>query len=238
MRADRSLLFFAFLLITSGTLSAQAPVDSTFSLFFNGGLSGTHANDPHIDRWLTKYGYPAEPHVPTSLHIEVGAMPVRSRLLYDIRVSVINSGNNLTSFNLLAGVYAAIIKKKDLMLLAGAGIGFHRDIIALNGDMPPEYKQLASRYARPVGLRRGGLILEPSFRVFWFPLTINKLQLGLFASAGLDTDFNSRWRLGYFDNSQGKPSHFKKLTKPNDQQRVTEYGLAYNGGLSLRLLLF
>ena len=223
--------------MASGPLFAQAPTDSTFSLFFNGGLSFTHANDPHINRWLTKYGYPTEPHVPSSLHFEIGAMPVHSRLMYDIRVSVINSGNNLTSFNLLAGIYKAIIKERNFMLLAGAGIGYHRDIIALNGNMPVEYTQLAARYKKPLGLRRGGLILEPALRALWFPLSINKLQLGLFAATGVDMDFNSRWRLGYFDNSQGKSSHFKRLTKPTDQQRVSEYGLSYSAGLSFRLHL-
>jgi hypothetical protein len=233
----RAFVFFGFLLMVSGSLFGQAPADSSFSLFFNGGLSFTHANDPHINRWLTKYGYPTEPHVPSSLHFEAGAMPVNARQMYNIRVSVINSGKNLTSFNLLAGVYTALIKEKGFMLLAGAGIGFHRDILSLNGDMPAEYKQLASRYHKPLGLRRGGLILEPALRAFWFPLTINKLQLGLFASTGLDMDFNSRWRLGYFDNSQGKASHFRRLTKPSDQLRVSEYGLAYSGGLSIRLHL-
>ena len=72
-------------------------------------------------------------------------------------------------------------KGSNFLLLASAGMGFHRDIIALNGNMPPEYKQL-----------------------------------------------------GYFDNSQGKASHFKRLTKPSDQQRVSEYGLAYNAGQTFR----
>ena len=221
----------------STRLFSQAPADSTFSLLFNGGLSFTHANDPHINRWLAKYGYPTEPHIPSSLHFEISAMPMNSRQMYSVRVSVINSGKNLTSFNLLMGVYTALVKDHSFLLLAGAGVGFHRDIIALNGDMPPEYRQLATQYHRPLGLRRGGLIVEPALRAFWFPVSIHQLQLGLFASAGVDMDFNSRWRLGYFDNSQGKASHFKRLIKPTDQQRVSEYGLAYNAGLTVRLHL-
>lgn len=233
----RRAVILSLLLVVSTHLFSQAPVDSTFSLLFNGGLSFTHANDPHINRWLAKYGYPTEPHVPTSLHFELSAMPVNSRQMYDVRISVINSGKNLTSFNLLLGVYTALIKDRSFMLLAGAGVGFHRDIISLNGDMPAEYKQLAVRYNRPLGLRRGGLILEPALRAFWFPVSIHALQIGFFAGAGVDMDFNSRWRLGYFDNSQGKSSHFKRLIKPADQQRVSEYGLAYNAGLSFRLHL-
>lgn len=232
----RSAFLFCILLVLSTRLFSQTP-DSTFSLLFNGGLSFTHANDPHINRWLAKYGYPTEPHVPSSLHFELSAMPVDSRQMYVVRVSTINSGKNLTSFNLLVGMYTALVKHRSFLLLAGAGVGFHRDIIALNGDMPPEYKQLATRYNKPLGLRRGGLIVEPALRAFWFPIRINKLQLGFFASAGVDMDFNSRWRLGYFDNSKGGSSHFKRLTKPADQQRVSEYGLAYNAGLSFRLHL-
>ena len=233
----RFAVLFSILFLASTRVFAQAPVDSTFSLMFNGGLSFTHANDPHINRWLAKYGYPTEPHVPTSLHFELSAMPVNSRQMYSVRVSVINSGKNLTSFNLLLGMYTALIKDPKFLLMAGAGVGFHRDIIALNGDMPPEYKQLAARYNKPLGLRRGGCLIEPALRAFWFPVNIHQLQLGLFAGVGVDMDFNSRWRLGYFDNSKGKASHFKRLTKPSDQQRVSEYGLAYNAGLSLRLHL-
>jgi hypothetical protein len=233
----RSFYILAILLTASGPLFSQAPVDSTFSLLFNGGLSFTHANDPHINKWLAKYGYPTEPHIPSSLHFELSAIPANSRLMYDVRVSAINSGKNLTSFNLLIGLYTALIKKHNFLLLAGAGVGLHRDIIALNGDMPAEYKQFAVRYNKPLGLRRGGLILEPALRAFWFPLNIGQMQVGVFGSVGADMDFNSHWRLGYFDNSQGKYSHFRRLTKPTDQKRVSEYGLAYNTGLSLRLNL-
>lgn len=233
----RSFYILAIFLTASGPLFSQAPVDSTFSLMFNGGLSFTHANDPHINRWLAKYGYPTEPHVPSSLHFEISAMPVGSRQMYDVRVSTINSGKNLTSFNLLAGLYTTLIRKHSFLLLAGAGVGFHRDIISLNGQLPPEYAELAARYNKPMGLRRGGLILEPALRAFWFPLSVGKLQVGLFSSIGVDMDFNSQWRLGYFDNSQGHYSRFKRLIKPSDQKRVSEYGLAYNLGLSFRLHL-
>lgn len=233
----RRAFFFSVVLMVSAHLFAQAPVDSTFSLLFNGGLSFTHANDPHINRWLAKYGYPTEPHVPSSLHFEISAMPVGSHQMYDVRVSTINSGKNLTSFNLLVGVYTTLIRAHNFLLLAGGGIGFHRDIISLNGDMPAEYRQYAARYNKPLGIRRGGLIMEPGLRAFWFPIHIDKLQIGLFASVGADIDFNSRWRLGYFDNSQGRASHFKRLSKPTDQRRVSEYGLAYNTGLSFRVHL-
>src|SRR5258707_8246540 len=120
----RRFYILAILLTASGRLFSQAPVDSTFSLLFNGGLSFTHANDPHINRWLAKYGYPTEPHVPSSLHFEISAMPVNSRQMYIVRVSTINSGKNLTSFNLLIGMYTALVKDRSFLLLIGAGLGF------------------------------------------------------------------------------------------------------------------
>src|ERR1700730_14376568 len=116
MKLCGSLLFL--LLATAGTAFSQAPPthahheDSSFSLLINTGLSFTHANDPHINRWLQKYGYPTEPHVPSSFNFELAAMPAASRLLYSIRLSAINSGRNLSSFNVLAGLYASLVKTR------------------------------------------------------------------------------------------------------------------------------
>ena len=71
------LLVLALLAATFSAFS-QVRRDSSFSLLFNSGMSFTHANDPHINRWLEKYGYPAEPHVPTSCNFEVAAIPAAS----------------------------------------------------------------------------------------------------------------------------------------------------------------
>ena len=68
------------LLLPAGSAYAQRGSDSTFSLFFNSSLSFNHANDPHINRWLKEYGYPVEPHVPTSLSFEAAAMPANSEV--------------------------------------------------------------------------------------------------------------------------------------------------------------
>ncbi|MHA4810199.1 hypothetical protein ACX0G9_18950, partial [Flavitalea flava] len=94
-------LFFLALLLTPMLVFSQAQRDSTFSILINSGISFTHANDPHINRWLTKYGYPSEPRVPSSLNFEIAAIPQSSRYLYSIKVSTINSGKNLSSFNIL-----------------------------------------------------------------------------------------------------------------------------------------
>lgn len=230
-------LLFVIFLAAPGIVYSQAPKDSAFSLLINNSISFTHANDPHLNRWLAKYGYPRESHVPASLNIEVAAIPVASRLMYSLKLSTIISGKNLSSFNLLAGLYYTILKNKNLLLLAGLGAGYHRDIISLNGNLPPDYRQLAAQYNRQLSLRRAGLFVEPAFRAFWFPLHYRGWQLGLFGGLGFDMDFNSQWRLGYYDNRHGVSNHFIKLKKPSDQQRVSEYGVAYNGGISLHFHL-
>lgn len=230
-------LIFVFFLLIPVAVFSQTPKDSAFSLLINSSISFTHANDPHMNRWMAKYGYPAEPHVPASLNLEIAAIPVASRLMYSLKLSTIISGKNLSSFNLLAGLYEAIIKTRQFLLLAGIGAGYHRDIITLNGDMPADYRELATQYNRQLSLRRAGLFVEPAARVFWFPLSYRSWQLGLFGGLGFDMDFNSQWRLGYYDNRHGAYNHFIKLKKPSDQQRVSEYGLAYNGGVSLHFQL-
>ncbi|HTI11419.1 MAG TPA: hypothetical protein VL832_22755 [Puia sp.] len=230
-------LIFVFFLLIPAAVFSQTPKDSAFSLLINSSISFTHANDPHMNRWMAKYGYPAEPHVPASLNLEIAAIPVASRLMYSLKLSTIISGKNLSSFNLLAGLYEAIIKTRQFLLLAGIGAGYHRDIITLNGDMPADYRELATQYNRQLSLRRAGLFVEPAARVFWFPLSYRSWQLGLFGGLGFDMDFNSQWRLGYYDNRHGAYNHFIKLKKPSDQQRVSEYGLAYNGGVSLHFQL-
>src|SRR5258708_21033500 len=104
-------LILVILLMAPGVVYSQAPKDSAFSLFINSSISFTHANDPHLNRWLTKYGYPGESHVPASLNVEIAAIPVASRLMYSLKLSTIVTGKNLSSFNLLAGLYEALDRK-------------------------------------------------------------------------------------------------------------------------------
>jgi hypothetical protein len=240
-----------FLLLTGSILLLAAPAaysqspgdqtrrdDSSFSLLINSGLSYTHANDPHINRWLEKYGYPTEPHAPRSFNFEFAAIPAASRLLYSIKLSTINSGNNLSSFKVLGGLYAALVKTRSFLFFAGAGAGYHSDIIRLNGNLPPDYQQLAALYHFPLALRRTGLSLEPGIRAFWYPVSFHSLQLGVYSGLSYDLDFNSHWRLGYYTNNHGKSGgHFKQLNKPADQMKVSEHGICLSAGLSLRIHL-
>jgi hypothetical protein len=230
--------FMLGILLTATELAfAQAPKDTSFSVLVTHNISFTHANDLHINRWLAKYGYPAEPRVPVSVNFELAAIPVSSCLLYSVKVSTIVSAKNLSSLNLLAGLYKSVVKKRSLLLFAGLGAGYHDDIITLNGDMPQDYKDLAAQYKKQLSLRREGLFIEPAVRLFWYPIRYHNLQLGVVAGLGYDLDFNSRWKLGYYDNNNGKYNHFKRIRKPSDQQKVSEFGLCYNIGLTLSIHL-
>lgn len=230
---------FLFPALLTATISSfgQSKRDSSFSLLFNSGISFTHANDPHINHWLEKYGYPPEPHVPMSVNFEMAAIPAYSRLLYTIKLSSITSGRNLSSYNISAGLYASMLKSKHFFLYLGGSVGLHGDIITLNGQLPPEYEQLALQYHSPLALRRRGLFVEPAAKVFWYPVHFRVLELGLFAALGYDLDINSKWKLGYYSNNHGKFSHFRELGKPNDQMKVSEYGVFYSAGLSFRINL-
>ena len=225
------------LLMASGSVFSQTRKDSSFSLFFNPGISFTHANDVHINRWLAKYGYPTVPRVPSSYNFEIAAIPANSRLMYSLRLSTINSAGNYSSFNFLAGLYTSAIKTRSFLLLLGGGAGLHRDIITLNGNVPPEYQQLTSQIHSPLALRRAGLCIEPAARVLWSPIHLGILQVGLQGGLGYDLDINSHWKLGYYSNNHGKYSHFRSVGRPNDQQKVSTHGFSYSGGLSFRVNL-
>lgn len=230
-------LLFPALLTATVSSFGQSGKDSSFSLLFNSGISFSHANDPHINRWLEKYGYPTEPHVPMSVHFEIAAVPAYSRLLYTIKLSAINSGHNLSSYNISGGLYASLLKSKKFFLYLGGSVGLHGDIITLNGQLPSEYERMAASYNQPLALRRRGLFVEPAAKVFWYPIRFRATQLGVFASLGYDMDINSKWKLGYYSNNHGKYSHFRQLGKPNDQEKYSECGVFYSAGLSLRLNL-
>jgi hypothetical protein len=226
------------LLAAGGSVYSQTPSDTTFSLFVNSGLSVTHASDAHINHWLKEYGYPTEPHVPTSLNFEAAALAADSRVMYTIRFSTIVSGDELTSFTLSAGAYAAVVKSRSLLVLVGGMIGYHADIITLDGQLPTDYEALATAYnVSSLALRRDGLSMEPGVRIVWYPVHIGYLQIGIFGGLGYDIDLNSQWRLGYYSNEHGKYNHFRKLNKPSDQQKVSEHGFSQSTGLSFRFNL-
>ncbi|HTR31428.1 MAG TPA: hypothetical protein VMH27_19280 [Puia sp.] len=230
--------FLTVLLLASagGSVCAQTTADSTFSLFFNSSLNFNHANDPHINRWLKEYGYPTEPHVPTSMSFEAAAMPANSRLLYSVHLSAITNASNLTAFNLGAGLFEALVKSKDFLFLLGGSMGYHADIVSLDGNLPPAYEDLSVKYNTPLALRRSGISFAPMLRIFFYPVRFGKIaRLGLIGGAGYVVDLNSNWRLGYYSGEHGRYNHFRKLVnKPNDQRKVSEHGICLSAGISLR----
>jgi len=188
------LLILALLAATFSAFS-QVRQDSSFSLLFNSGISFTHANDPHINRWLAKYGYPTEPHTPSSINFELAAIPTNSRLLYSIRLSSINSGSNLSSYNAMLGLFTALAKSKTFLLYAGGSVGLHGDIIRLNGNVPAEYQQL-DKYNDPLALRRRGPVLEPAVRALWYPVRIHSRSASTAAWVTISTStHNGNWAI-------------------------------------------
>jgi hypothetical protein len=229
----------ALLLTAGGSAHAQTAADSTFSLFFNSSLGFSHANDPHINRWLKQYGYPGEPHVPTSLNFEAAVLPASSRLLYSVHLSCITNADDLTAFNIGAGLFYAPVKTTRFLLFLGSSLGYHAAIITLYGNLPPSYEDLSVKYNTALSLRRAGLSIAPMLRFFWYPIHPGKmLQIGITGGAGYALDLNSTWRLGYYSNQHGRYDHFRKLVnKPSDQQKVSEHGFCLSAGLSLRFNL-
>lgn len=166
------------------------------------------------------------------------ALPADSRVMYTIRFSSIISADERTSFTLSAGAYAAVIKTRNLLVLTGGMIGYHADIITLDGQLPTDCEALATAHnVSSLALRRDGLSMEPGVRIVWYPVHIGYLQIGIFGCLGYDIDLNSQWRLGYYSNEHGKYNHFRKLSKPGDQQKASEHGFSLSTGLSFRFNL-
>lgn len=227
--------FIFFLFLVSPALGL-AQKDSAFAIFFNSNIGFSRAEDPHINKWLTRYGYKPEPRNPANLQFELAAIPVSSRTMFSLRAAAIVSGQSLFSLNLMAGLYESFFSNRHFLFLAGLGAGMHTDRINLNGDMPPDYLALARLYNKQLSLRRNGFIAEPALRSFWFPITCHHLRLGLFSDLGYDIDWNSGWKLGYYKQG-GEYGRFQKLKKPADQQKSSAHGWALDAGLTASLHL-
>jgi len=51
-------MLITLLVVTESVFSQTPAKDPGFSLFINSSIGFSHADDPHINRWLRKYGYP------------------------------------------------------------------------------------------------------------------------------------------------------------------------------------
>ncbi len=119
-----------------------------------------------------------------------------------------------------------MVKTNHFMLFLGSSLGYHADIITLNGNLPPAYEDLSVKYNTPLALRRSGLSIDPMMRLFWYPIRMGSvLQIGITGGAGYAVDQNSKWRLGYYSDEHGKYDHFKKLsTNPTTSKKSPNTG--------------
>jgi hypothetical protein len=205
--------------------------DSTFSILLNTSTVIYTARDTRINNWLTKYGYRPPQRIPTGVNIELAAIPFNSKMMFGINGGTVVSRQDIISSNFTIGIYRRFVERRKFWILAGAGIGRHGDRVVLNGQVPPEFDSLANQYNKILSLHRTGFLIEPAARLFWYPIQTRKLQLGLFANTAYDFSFNTRWKLGYY-NQNGQFTSFKRIRKPTDVQTEQEFGFAFSGGLS------
>ena len=205
--------------------------DSTFSILFNASNVFYTAKDPKFNNFLNKYGYRAPQNVQVGINLELAAVPFSTKMMYSLSAGTIISRQDIVTSNFTLGAYRRLLEKKQFWLLAGLGLGKHGDRIALNGNAPPNIDSLSQQYNRILSLHRTGFLIEPAVRFFWYPIQTKKFQLGLFANAAYDFAFNTRWKLGYY-NQNGQFTSFKKIGKPTNVQTEHELGWAFSDGIS------
>ncbi len=204
--------------------------DHAFVLMFNAGTTFYTTKDAKINNFLNKYGYTAPQNIPMGLRIEMAGMPFGGKMIYSLNAGTIISKQDISTADLLLGVYRRFFETKKLWILAGLALGEHFDRIVLTGNMPPLLDSLAKKYNTTLSLRRNGFITEPAIKVFWYPLITKKFQLGLYTGIYYDLDFNSRWRVGYDPHNDNS---FKNLRKPTDVSTEEEFGWVFSSGISI-----
>jgi hypothetical protein len=222
----------------SSTVYSSAPAhilrikgDSAFSILFNTSTAFYTSKDSRINNFLDKYGYMAPQNIPVGIRFELAVVPSQSKMMYSINAATIVSKQDIVTADFSLGAYHRFFETKNFRVLAGMALGAHYDRIVLSGNLPPSFDSLAQQYDRTLSLHRAGLIVEPAAKIFWYPLQTKNFQLGLFAGIGYDVDFNSRWKLGYY-NQNGSFTTFKKIKKPTNVRTKYEYGWVLSAGLS------
>lgn len=205
--------------------------DSTFSILFNASNAFYTAKDPKFNNFLNKYGYRAPQNVTVGINLELAAVPFNTKMMYSLKAGTIISKQDIITSNFTLGAYRRLVETKQFWLLAGLGLGKHGDRIALNGNVPPNIDSLAKEYNRILSLHRTGFLVEPAVRFYWYPIQTKKFQLGLFGNVAYDFAFNTRWKLGYY-NQNGNFTSFKKIGKPTNVQTEHELGWVFSDGIS------
>lgn len=206
-------------------------VDSTFSLLFNPNDAFYTAQDHKINNFLQKYGYHPAPAIQVGVNLELAAIPFNSKMLYTLAGGTIVSYQSILTSHLTIGAYRRFMERKKIWLFAGAGFGTHGNRVLLNGRMPASFDSIANQYHKELSLHRSGFLLEPAVRFYWYPIQTSKFSFGLFANVAYDFAFDSRWKLGYF-NQNGQFTSFRRIGKASNVQASREFGWALGNGLS------
>jgi hypothetical protein len=205
--------------------------DSTFSILFNLSNVFFTARDPKINNFLTKYGYIPQQNVPVGINLELAAVPFDSKMMFVLNGGTIVSRQSIVTSNFTLGAYRRFFERKSIWLMGGLGIGAHGDRIALSGEIPPNFDSLQRVYNRLLSLHHSGFLVEPAARFYWYPYRTKRLQIGLFAAAAYDFAFDSKWKLGYY-NQNGQFTSFKKIGKTSSVPTQQQFGWAFSDGVS------
>jgi len=201
-----------------------------FVFMFNASAVFYTSTDPRINNFLNKYGYTAQQKIPVGLRIEMAGIPFGGKMIYSLNAGTIVSKQDISTADVLLGIYRRFFETKKLWILAGVALGEHFDRIVLTGNMPPSLDSLAKKYNTTLSLRRNGFITEPAIKIFWYPLISKKFQLGLYTGIYYDLDFNSRWRVGYDPHNDNS---FKNLRRPTNVSTEEEFGWVFSSGISI-----
>jgi hypothetical protein len=204
--------------------------DHAFVFMFNASTFFYTTKDLRINKFLSKYGYLQPQDIPMGLRFEMAGIPSGGKMIYSINAGTIVSKQDISTADLLLGVYRRFFETKRLWILAGIALGEHFDRIVLTGNMPPSLDSLAKKYNTTLSLRRNGFITEPAIKIFWYPLKTKKFQLGLYTGIYYDLDFNSRWRVGYDPHNNNS---FKNLRRPTNVSTEEEFGWVFSTGFSV-----
>ncbi len=216
---------------TSSHLAYKHHRDSTFSLLFNASTVFYTAKDSRINSFLNKYGYTPPQDVPMGIRFEIAVVPAESKMMYSINAATVVSRQSIVTADFSIGAYRRFLEGKNFSVLGGLALGLHYDRIVLNGNLPPSFDSIADLYDKTLSLHRTGFVAEPAIKFFWYPLQWPKFKLGMFAGVGYDFDFNSQWKLGYY-NKNGTYTTFHRIHGSTDVKTHHEYGFAFNAGLT------
>jgi len=224
---------------SSMLINKQAPLsssyvhqrDSTFSLLFNASTIFYTAKDSRINNFLDKYGYTSPQTVPMGIRLELAVIPFESKMMYSINAATVVSRQSIVTADFSLGAYRRFVEKKNFWIVAGLALGVHYDRIVLNGNLPPSFDSIANIYGNRLSLHRAGFVAEPSTKIYWYPFQWQKFQIGMFAGVGYDFDFNSQWKLGYY-NKNGTYTTFHRIRQSSNVKTHHEYGWVFTAGLS------